>query len=94
MKILIAILCLLLGNLLRLSGQNRAQHTPLFEEIARMDSLLFDAFNRCDATQFRSFMTADNEFYHDKGGFSDLEATMKTYNKTVLTTANLIAVCF
>jgi hypothetical protein len=40
---------------------------PLFVELARMDSILFDAaFVSCDPTRFRSLFTADAEFYHDK----------------------------
>lgn len=40
---------------------------PLFVELARMDSILFDAaFVSCDAARFRSLFTEDAEFYHDK----------------------------
>ena len=77
MKTTTAIIAFLLGNLLRLSAQN----VPLFDEIARMDSLLFEAFNHCEAEKFRAFLTDDNEFYHDKGGLADLQATMKSYQR-------------
>ncbi len=78
MRTIITLLCLLIANLLRLAAQKPAQNTPLFEEIARMDSLLFEAVNQCDTVKFRSFLTADNEFYHDKGGLANLENTLKS----------------
>ena len=41
----------------------------LFDELARLDSLLFDAFFvRCDAQKTNSFFTDDLEFYHDLTG--------------------------
>lgn len=40
---------------------------PLFIELARMDSILFDvAFVSCDTARFRSLFAEDAEFYHDK----------------------------
>lgn len=40
---------------------------PLHAELARMDSLVFEAaFVSCDAARFRSLFTEDAEFYHDK----------------------------
>lgn len=42
---------------------------PLFDELARMDALLFDAlYVSCDAEAFASFFTEDAEFYHDISG--------------------------
>jgi Domain of unknown function (DUF4440) len=63
----------------KLLAQKPTQNAPLFREIFEMDSLLFEAFNNCDTIKFRSFLTEDNEFYHDKGGFADLESTMKGF---------------
>jgi hypothetical protein len=46
-----------------------ARSGPLFEELARMDSVLFAAaFVTCDAETFRSLFTEDAEFYHDVTG--------------------------
>lgn len=43
---------------------------PLFDELARADSLLFDAsFARCDYQKAAAFLAPDVEFYHDKTGF-------------------------
>jgi|ERR1051325_1686848 hypothetical protein len=44
---------------------------PLFEELARMDSILFDAsFVLCDAAKANAIFADDVEFYHDKDGLS------------------------
>lgn len=57
----------------RLDAQSTGRQTsgPLYDELARMDSLLFQtAFVSCDAETFRTFFTEDAEFYHDRGGAS------------------------
>src|SRR5829696_4595914 len=41
----------------------------LFYTIARMDSILFQAFNTCNIEKFTDLLTDDIEFYHDQGGF-------------------------
>lgn len=44
---------------------------PLFDSLARMDSVLFDAsFTSCDATKANAIFTDDVEFYHDQTGFA------------------------
>jgi hypothetical protein len=44
---------------------------PLFDELARMDGLLFDAsFASCDADKANAIFADDVEFYHDKDGLS------------------------
>jgi len=48
----------------------------LYYEIARMDSILFNAFNTRDVVKFGTFFTNDLEFYHDKGGLTDYNYTM------------------
>jgi uncharacterized protein DUF4440 len=43
----------------------------LFEELARMDGILFDAsFASCDASKANAIFADDVEFYHDKAGFT------------------------
>lgn len=50
----------------------------LFEELALMDSLLFDAsFVSCDAAKANAIFADDVEFYHDKDGFSSGEQVRK-----------------
>jgi hypothetical protein len=44
---------------------------PLFDVLARLDSVLFDAsFSSCDATKANAIFSDDVEFYHDEAGFS------------------------
>lgn len=46
----------------------------LFDELARMDSALFEAsFATCDADRANAIFAEDVEFYHDKDGFSSGE---------------------
>ncbi|MEM8486551.1 MAG: nuclear transport factor 2 family protein [Bacteroidota bacterium] len=42
----------------------------LFQEIARMDSLFFEALNGCDLPKYEAFLTEDYEGYHDKAGLT------------------------
>ena len=44
--------------------------TPLYREIALVDSSLFAAFNRCDSTAYKGYFAPDMEFYHDLGGLA------------------------
>jgi Ca2+-binding EF-hand superfamily protein len=43
----------------------------LYDTIAHMDSLLFEAFNAHDLKKLQAGFTSDLEFYHDKDGFLD-----------------------
>jgi hypothetical protein len=56
-------------------------HDALYDTIARMDSLLFDAFNRQDIEKLKTFFTTDLEFYHDKGGLTNYAQNMKTFKE-------------
>lgn len=42
----------------------------LHDSIARMDSILFDAYNTCKLNVFESLVPEDVEFYHDRGGLT------------------------
>lgn len=47
---------------------------PLFDELARMDSILFDAsFVTCSAEVANSIFTEDVEFFHDQTGMASGE---------------------
>ena len=48
----------------------------LYYEIARMDSIMFNAFNTRDVEKFKSLFTEDLEFYHDKGGLTNYDHTI------------------
>ncbi len=40
----------------------------LYQNIVKMDSIFFGAYNRCDLDKQSSILSDDLEFYHDKGG--------------------------
>ena len=45
-----------------------ADSTALFRTIAMHDSVLFEAYNRCDLATFGRYLAPDLEFYHDQSG--------------------------
>lgn len=56
-------------------ARDPARTGALFDELAAMDSRLFDAaFVTCDGPAFRALFSEDAEFYHDKTGASVGEA--------------------
>jgi hypothetical protein len=57
-------------------GTDSLSAVKLYKEIARMDSILFNAFNSRDVALFGSLFTKDLEFYHDKGGLTGYDYTM------------------
>ena len=55
---------------------------PLYDELARMDSLLFDAsFVSCNADKANAIFAEDVEFYHDRTGLSTGEAVRENTRK-------------
>jgi len=54
----------------------------LFTQIARMDSVMFSAFNNRDITTFEKLFSKDLEFYHDKGGLTDYQHTVDFMKST------------
>lgn len=48
----------------------RPESKELQDTIARLDSVLFDAYNTCKPDVFESLISDDIEFYHDRGGLS------------------------
>ncbi len=63
------------------ASQASSSTTELYGEIAKMDSVLFDAFNAHDLNKFRGMFTEDLEFYHDLGGLSNYKQTMESFGK-------------
>ena len=47
----------------------------MYDTIARLDSLFFDAFNTRNLEKAMSFFSEDLEFYHDKGGLDNYQVT-------------------
>jgi hypothetical protein len=62
--------------------QNPSAGNDLYNEIAGMDSVLFDAFNKRDIEQFKKMFTEDLEFYHDKGGLTGYTHTIDFLKST------------
>lgn len=55
------------------NGKTKSEGAPgseLYRQIARVDSIVFHAFNSCDSLTYRQYFTDDLEFYHDLGGLT------------------------
>jgi hypothetical protein len=63
---------------------SKSGESPLYREIAYMDSVLFNAFNTQDAKTVGNIFDEGLEFYHDKGGLTN-------YLQNVAATRNLFA---
>lgn len=70
----IVFLLLLTGAFSMVNAQSAKD--SLYNEIAHMDSVLFNAFNTRDVEKFKSLFSEDLEFYHDKGGLTNYEYTI------------------
>ena len=79
------------SNLFTLSAQEKKlaiTSDTLFNEISRMDSILFEAFNTQNIEKFKPLFTKDLEWFQDNGGlipyqtvFDNFEATFKKKQK-------------
>lgn len=54
----------------------------LYDTIAHLDSLFFDAFNARDLDKIKIFVSEDLEFYHDLGGVTNYNQNMEAFKKT------------
>ncbi len=61
----------------------------LYDTIARMDSLLFNAFNTRDLDKLKVFFSEDLEFYHDLGGVTNYKQNMEAFERTFLSERKL-----
>lgn len=64
------------------SKQDSLAGAALYKEIARLDSIVFNAFNTRDIDLFKSFFAEDLEFYHDKGGLTGYGHTINFLKTT------------
>jgi hypothetical protein len=55
----------------------------LYNEIAHMDSVLFNAFNNRDMEVFKTLFATDLEFYHDKDGLTDYTYSINSFKNTI-----------
>jgi hypothetical protein len=49
----------------------------LYDTIAHMDSVLFDAFNNRNLEKQKTIFATDLEFYHDKGGLTNYDQVIE-----------------
>jgi hypothetical protein len=52
----------------------------LFNTIYRLDSLLFDAFNKKDLEEFSKYVDSSLEFYHDRTGLTDYNYNINAFS--------------
>ena len=56
-----------------------AASPELYNEIAHMDSLLFNAYNTQDIETMKKLFAEDLEFYHDVGGLTNYEQNITAF---------------
>lgn len=56
----------------------------LFQQIAHLDSLAFEAYNSCNLSVFKDYFVEDLEFYHDKSGLITSREVMIEALKSML----------
>ena len=54
----------------------------LYDTIARMDSILFDAFNTRNLDKIKTLFSDSLEFYHDLGGVTNYDQNMNSFKKS------------
>lgn len=54
----------------------------LYDTIARLDSVLFNAFNTHNLSVLKNFFSDNLEFYHDLGGVSNYDQNIAAFEKT------------
>ena len=83
MKKNLLILALLSGVAQQLHAQSMPTPSPgtLHNEIAAMDTALFDAVNTRNLEKLKTMFTSDLEFYHDKGGLTNYEQNLEASRK-------------
>ena len=81
--------CVSQGRIEPTTKKQAATSGELFEAIARMDSLMFDAFNSHDLDRLMSLFSDDLEFYHDTGGLAHYEQTRGNFAKLFTNTPDI-----
>lgn len=85
MKALLLIVSLFVG-LINVSFSQEKKVAPtskaLYQEIAKMDSVMFDAFNRQDFKNFKALFTEDLEWFQDNDGLVPYETVFKNFENT------------
>jgi len=50
----------------------------LYKTVLNLDKMLFEAFNSCDLAKMSEVFDQNLEFYHDKGGLTNYQDTLKS----------------
>lgn len=100
MKLKIIVLIILLAGLIGIAPSAKAQSqldqlTPkaLYDTIAHMDSVLFNAFNHhspANLALIKTLFTKDLEFYHDKTGLTNYDFNMDFFTRTLNSDIDLV----
>ena len=84
MKQIKNIFALALIGISALASAQTGKDTDLYQSIARMDSIYFNAYNTCDMAKQAEIYDEDLEFYHDKGGLStDKQGILESLEKNI-----------
>ena len=70
---------LLLSFLTITTGLIAQSDKALYNEIARMDSILFNAYNTQDTLTMKNLFTEDLEWYQDNGGLLSYQTVMSNF---------------
>lgn len=82
-KIIVISILFLYGNDVFSQEKKVAQTTiELFNEIAKMDSIMFDAFNTQNMAKFKPLFTNDLEWYQDNGGLISYQTVFENFGNT------------
>src|SRR5690606_21468062 len=55
---------------------NSTSSESLFQVIAELDKIVFEAYNACNLSDFKNYFVEDLEFYHDKTGMISSRKSM------------------
>lgn len=82
-KIIVISILFLYANDILAQERKVAQTTiELFNEIAKMDSIMFDAFNTQNMAKFKPLFTNDLEWYQDNGGLISYQTVFENFGNT------------
>ena len=61
------------------SKNNALEHQALYNQIAHLDSILFNAYNKQDIETVKMMFTEDLEWYQDNGGLLSYQTVMSNF---------------
>ena len=79
MKRLFFISILLLSSFFLRAQTQKHTDKELFNTIYKLDSTLFDAFNKKNIKEFSKYMDTTLEFYHDNSGLTNYEYNINAF---------------